>query len=77
VAEFLWDSTDVVIRSVDAIAVYRNKDGDVVIRQQSRLGEDDTFIVVPENNLNELIVALQNELPQTHDNSPSFQTSVR
>ncbi len=76
-SDFDWaNPTDVVIRSVNAIAVYRNDDGDIVVRQQSRLGEEDTFIVVPENLVNGLIVALQNQLPAS-DSSPSFQTRVR
>lgn len=63
--DFKWDDSSesaIVFRSVDAIAVYRNKADDIVIRQQSRIGEDDSFIVLPEKAMEELILALQNEL---------------
>lgn len=44
------------------MAVYRNEDGDVVIRQQAGpLEEEDTFIVVPSSHLEPLITALQTE----------------
>jgi len=52
----------VVIRPVEAIAVYRNPKDDVVIRQQDILGGEDSFVIVPQDRLSELILALQNHL---------------
>ena len=60
--EFNWSDKDrVVVEKVDAIAVYQNPDGDVVIRQQAPMGDDDSVIVVPKSRLDDLILALQNE----------------
>lgn len=64
ITEFSWrDTESVVVRAVNAIAVYRNPDGDVVIRQEAAIfGDDDPFIVVPENALPRLIEALKEQL---------------
>ncbi len=60
--EFNWSDRDsVVVRSVDAIAVYTNPHGELVIRQQSRLGEEDQFIVIPLERVQDLIAALSEE----------------
>lgn len=60
--EFNWSDRDsIVVRSVDAIAVYTNPDGEVVIRQQSRMGEEDQFIVIPLERVQDLIAALSEE----------------
>jgi hypothetical protein len=55
----LKDST--VVPQVDAIAVYTNLDGLVVIRQRSQIGEDDAFIAVPKGSVAALIKALKEE----------------
>lgn len=58
---FDWLKNDsVVISRVDAIAAYLNQDGDVVIRQQDPLGDDDAVIVLPKNRVADLVLALQN-----------------
>jgi hypothetical protein len=60
--EFNWlrDREDIVIPQQDAIAVYRNPDGAVVIRQAGKYGvEEDTWIVVNQTNLVPLIAKLQ------------------
>lgn len=63
-----WNWTDareegiVAFPSVDAVAVYRNGDGDVVIRQQSRMGEDDSFVVIPDSHIADLVMCLQNQM---------------
>lgn len=60
--EFKWtDKDSVVVERVDAIAVYQNPNGEVVIRQQDPMDDDDSVIVVPKSRLNDLILALQNE----------------
>lgn len=61
VNEFSWtDKDSVVIEKVDAIAVYTNPRGDIVIRQEGNM-EDDSIIVVPQSRLNDLISALRRE----------------
>ena len=41
------DQESVVIQSVQATAVYTNPKGDIVIRQESALGGDDQYVVIP------------------------------
>ncbi|CAB3846373.1 hypothetical protein LMG3482_01891 [Achromobacter deleyi] len=50
----------VVIPQVDAVAVYTNPNGDLVIRQRQPLGEDDHVIIVPMSYAQSLILAIQN-----------------
>ena len=60
---FSWkDTEDVIIDRVEAIAVYSNPKGNIVIRQESSIGEDDAVIVVPKSRVRDLILALQNEV---------------
>lgn len=61
--DFDWSSESVAVERVDAIAVYRNVRGDVVIRQQHPTDGDDGFVVLSINRLPDLLLALQNELP--------------
>ena len=63
--DFEWKDgeEDVVFPSVQGVAVYRNPQGSVVIRQQAGpLEEEDTFILVPQVHVAALIEALQNVL---------------
>ena len=52
--EFDWLSDDdkesVVVPSVQAVAVYNNGQGDVVIRQQDGMGNEDQVIIIPRSN---------------------------
>ena len=62
--EFKWDDDeDVVVKPVQAIAVYRNKAEHIVIRQeQNAYQDDDSYIVVPRSELPKLIEALNRQL---------------
>jgi hypothetical protein len=62
--EFKWDDDEtVVIKPVQAIAVYRNGFDHVVIRQEkSSCQDDDPYIVVPQSELRKLIDALNKQL---------------
>ena len=51
-----------VVPRVHAVAVYANEMGEVVIRQQGEMGEDDSVVVLPVSAAKELILALQNEI---------------
>jgi hypothetical protein len=48
-SEFSWSGDDVVVPSVAAVAVYKNTDGDVVIRRErdGMSESEDCIIVVP------------------------------
>lgn len=58
-----WSSSEmkqhIVVPQVDAIAVYRNPDGDVVVRQRNSTGEDDAVIFVPPSAVAALVKALK------------------
>ena len=51
-----------VIPSVQAVAVYTNGNGDVVIRQEGWAGEDDSVIVIPVSLAQQVADAIKNEL---------------
>ena len=61
---FSWDDDEcVVVKPVQAIAVYRNGFNNVVIRQEkAHFQEDDPYIVVPQTELRKLIEALSKQL---------------
>lgn len=59
------EKTDIVFPSVQAVAVYGNPDGDVVIRQQGAMGEDDTIIIVPRLNVDAIIAAIKTAAVQS------------
>ena len=65
--EFVWtpDESAVVFKTVQAVAVYTNLDGDIVIRQQAGLwdwDDDDAVIVIPRDRVLALASALKTEL---------------
>lgn len=49
---------DIIFPTVQAVAVYSNPRGDVVIRQQDSMGNDDSFIVVPRTHVDALLTAI-------------------
>jgi hypothetical protein len=59
--DFSWRETDVVVvRQQDAIAVYRNSDGDLVIRRRRAWDEDeDVWIVVAQTQIRTVIDAME------------------
>ena len=56
-------NNDIVFPTVAGVAVYKNSDGDIVIRQQGStstiLDNDDAVIVIPALHAQALILALQ------------------
>ena len=58
--DFSWsDDALVVVKRVDAIAVYRNPEGDIVVRQERRGGNEDSVIIVPGQYAYTLVESLQ------------------
>ena len=59
--DFGWRDTDaVVVRQQDAIAVYSNPDGDLVIRRRRAWDEDDdVWIVVAQTQIRTVIDAME------------------
>lgn len=49
----------VVVPQVDAIAVYRNPAGDIIVRQRNSTGEDDAVIFVPPSAVSALVKAIK------------------
>jgi hypothetical protein len=63
-----WNGKDeqavVVVPPVQALAVYTNEAGNVVIRQQDMYQDEDDVVVVPKSHLPALIKALQEHLEE-------------
>lgn len=60
-SDFNWSAENLALTQQDATAIYRNENGDVVIRQRADFGEDDPIIVIGKYNLAAFIAALQAE----------------
>jgi hypothetical protein len=65
-ADFSWRETDaVVVRQQDAIAIYSNPDGDLVIRRRQAWDEDDdVWIVVAQSQIRTVIDAMEKVLKE-------------
>jgi len=50
-----------VVPSVQAIAVYTNPKGDIVLRQEDSMGEEDSVVVIPRSMVKQVAKALQDE----------------
>ena len=58
--DFSWsDEALIVVKRVDAIAVYKNPQGDIVIRQESRAGDEDNIVIVPAQYAYTLVESMQ------------------
>ncbi len=61
---FSWaDRDELVIKPVDAVAIYTNVNGDLVIRQQNHM-EDDAIVVIPKEHGLKVIEAIKRELQE-------------
>lgn len=58
------DKDSIVVKAVQAVAVYSNPDGEVVIRQQDAMGGDDSVIIIPKLYVPALIDAIKRELAE-------------
>jgi hypothetical protein len=63
--DFNWypkddEDSDIVIKQVDAVAVYTNPHGDLAIRQHNAV-DDDAIIVIPKSQAQALIDAIKRE----------------
>lgn len=52
----------IVVPSVAAIAVYSNKDGDVVLRQQDPMSDEDSVIIIPKMFVQQVLQAIHSEI---------------
>jgi hypothetical protein len=57
---FSWNNKkNIVVRSVRATAIYSDAEGNIVLRQQHELGEDDAVICIPTSLVEEVVTALR------------------
>lgn len=57
---FDWvDNESIVLKQVDAIAIYTDDDNDIVIRQRVPLGDDDSIVSFPHSQLAAVMLALE------------------
>ena len=69
--DFSWsDPRSVVVKRVDAIAVYKNHEGDLVIRQENPTGADDRMVIVPAQYAYTVLEAMQQQLKPQIFSSP-------
>lgn len=62
---FNWlDKSAITIDRVDAVAVYQNEYGEIVIRQQGYADDEDSVVVIPRSRVDDLILALRNEVSE-------------
>lgn len=65
-SDWNWHGEDgkesTVFPTVSAVAVYTNPAGDIVIRQEGHMGEDDSVIVIPRIHAGAVINAMQAEI---------------
>ena len=67
-SEFNWNENDsIVIRKMDAVAVYQNPHGQIVIRQENEYGDGDSIIVVNLDGARILAAALVKEAEKKDD----------
>ena len=60
--QFDWsDKRAIVVKRVDAIAIYTDSEGDIIIRQQHADSLVDNVITIPARNVHNIIEALQRE----------------
>jgi hypothetical protein len=61
--DFSWsDQRLIAVKRVDAIAVYKNAEGDLVIRQEDPKGEADKIVIVPQQYAYTVVEAMQQQL---------------
>lgn len=61
--QFDWsDKRSVVVKRVDAIAVYKNSDGDIVIRQQRADVPVDVVVTIPAQHAYSVIEGIQRQV---------------
>lgn len=61
--DFSWsDEALIVVKRVDAIAIYKNPAGDLVIRQERRSGDEDNVVIVPVQYAYTLVESIQRML---------------
>jgi hypothetical protein len=61
-ADWDWNSSSaresLVLPRVDALAIYANNNGEIVLRQQGMDGHDDSIIIIPKSQAQEVINAI-------------------
>lgn len=61
--QFDWsDKKSIVVKRVDPIAVYKNSDGDIVIRQQRPEVPADAVVTIPAQHAYSFIEGIQRQL---------------
>lgn len=61
-ADWDWNSASaresLVLPRVDALAIYANNNGEIVLRQQGMDGQEDSIIIIPKSQAQEVIDAM-------------------
>jgi hypothetical protein len=62
VDDFEWDDESIVFEAQPRTAIYWNVHGNLVIRQRGDVYDDDPYVVICRNNLNEFIERIRDEI---------------
>lgn len=61
-ADWDWNSASaresLVLPRVDALAIYANSNGEIVLRQQGMDGSEDSIVIIPKSQAQEVINAI-------------------
>ncbi|WP_432379659.1 hypothetical protein [Duganella sp. P38] len=67
-ADWDWNSASaresLVLPRVDALAIYANSNGEIVLRQQGMDGNEDSIIIIPKSQAPEVVAAINNMLTE-------------
>ncbi|SDF42360.1 MULTISPECIES: hypothetical protein [unclassified Duganella] len=65
-ADWDWSSTSaresLVLPRVDALAIYANSSGEIVLRQQGMDGNEDSIIIIPKTQAQHVVTAISEML---------------
>lgn len=65
-ADWDWNSASaresLVLPRVDALAIYANSNGEIVLRQQGMDGNEDSIIIIPKTQAPEVVAAITSML---------------
>lgn len=60
--DFDWSKNDsVVVPTMEGVAVYTDQDGDIVVRQQNIMGDEDAVVIISRGSAAKIAKAIQAE----------------
>lgn len=63
-SKFDWESVNTVIPTSQAVAIHEGPRGDIVIRQEDSMGDDDHIIILPRSLAHKVVEAILDIIEQ-------------